>query len=115
MESVRRNGVCLRGTMGIPEFSRSGGLQSVDMKFRRALDLFASVVSIESKAGVKTRHQNIDIVIVKEQLEGFCEYEFVCDNLIYHCCKEKNMSKMTFFANSLTNQFYEPNPSRFCP
>lgn len=32
--SVRRNGVCLRGIMGVPEFSRTGALDSVDMKFR---------------------------------------------------------------------------------
>jgi len=34
----------LRGIMGVPEFSRPVSLDPVDMKFRRALDLFANVV-----------------------------------------------------------------------
>jgi len=38
------------------------------------LDLFANVVHIRSMPGVTTRHKNVDLVIVREQMEG----EFSC-------------------------------------
>jgi len=72
--SVRRNGVCLRGIMGVPEFSRTGALDSADMKFRRALELFANVVTVKSMEGLQTKHKNVDMVIIREQIEGECEY-----------------------------------------
>ena len=70
VESVRRNNVCLRGIMGTPESSRTGDLGSIDMKFRRALDLFANVVRVTSIDGLPTRHHNVDMVIIREQIEG---------------------------------------------
>ena len=37
---------------------------------RRELDLFANVVRINSLPGYKTRHNNLDFVIIREQTEG---------------------------------------------
>ncbi len=74
--SVEDNGVCLRGIMGVPELSRTGGLDSIDMRFRRALDLFANVVTVKSHPGIPTRHHNIDMVVIREQIEGECEWSF---------------------------------------
>lgn len=34
------------------------------------MDLFANVVHVRSLPGIKTRHQNIDSVIIREQTEG---------------------------------------------
>ena len=38
--------------------------------FRNELDLFANVVVIKSLPGFKTRHNNLDFVIIREQTEG---------------------------------------------
>jgi isocitrate dehydrogenase (NAD+) len=40
------------------------------MKLRRSLDLFSNVVHIKSLTGLKTRHQGLDFVIIREQTEG---------------------------------------------
>lgn len=40
------------------------------MKLRNDLDLYANVVHVRSLPGVKTRHQDIDTVIIREQTEG---------------------------------------------
>ena len=36
----------------------------------RQLDLYANVVHVRSMPGVKCRHNNIDVVIIREQTEG---------------------------------------------
>lgn len=40
------------------------------MRLRRKLDLFANVVHVKSLPGYKTRHNNLDLVIIREQTEG---------------------------------------------
>ena len=37
---------------------------------RQDLDLFANVVRAKSWPGIKTRHNNLDFVIIREQTEG---------------------------------------------
>lgn len=69
-ESVVKNQVCLMGHLATPEFSRTGSLDSLGMKFRRELDLFANVVRIKNRQGIPTRHNNVDLVIIREQIEG---------------------------------------------
>ena len=38
--------------------------------YRSELDLFANVVVIKSLPGLKTKHNNLDFVIIREQTEG---------------------------------------------
>lgn len=40
------------------------------MLYRRKLDLFANVVHVNSLPGYSTRHNNLDLVIIREQTEG---------------------------------------------
>lgn len=40
------------------------------MKLRNSLDLYANVVHVKSLPGVKSRHSNIDCIIIREQTEG---------------------------------------------
>ncbi|XP_014673064.1 PREDICTED: isocitrate dehydrogenase [NAD] subunit beta, mitochondrial-like isoform X2 [Priapulus caudatus] len=68
--SIKRNGVCLKGVISSPHRADYGELQSVNIKMRRALDLFANVVHAKSIPGFPTRHENLDFVIIREQLEG---------------------------------------------
>lgn len=69
LQSVKRNRVALKGT-----FHTSMDLYSppsVNMRLRKDLDVFASVVKCRTLQGVKSvRHKNIDCVIVRENTEG---------------------------------------------
>ncbi|KAK7861745.1 hypothetical protein R5R35_014376 [Gryllus longicercus] len=68
--SIAKNGICLKGILATPDYSHTGELQTLNMKLRRALDLYANVVHVKSLPGVKCRHQNVDTVIIREQTEG---------------------------------------------
>lgn len=72
--------------MTTPDYSRTGELQTLNMKLRRALDLYANVVHVKSLPGVKSRYENVDVVIIREQIEGeysALEHESVKVN--YYC------------------------------
>jgi len=70
VESITRNGICLKGALATPDFSHTGELQSLNMKLRRALDLYANVVHVKTLPGVRSRHNNVDVIIIREQTEG---------------------------------------------
>lgn len=40
------------------------------MKLRKSLDLYSNVVHVKSLPGIRSRHQNVDCVIIREQTEG---------------------------------------------
>lgn len=52
----------LQGVLATPDHSRTGELQTLNMKLRNELDLFANVVHVRSLPGVKTRH-NVNITL----------------------------------------------------
>ncbi|XP_055676897.1 isocitrate dehydrogenase [NAD] subunit beta, mitochondrial [Lutzomyia longipalpis] len=68
--SINKNKICLKGILGTPDYSRTGELQTLNMKLRNELDLYANVVHVRSLPGVRSRHQNIDCTIIREQTEG---------------------------------------------
>jgi len=70
MASVKKNNVALKGVIGIPEVGWGGELMSMNTSLRKSLDLYANVVKVRSLPGVKSRHKNIDTVIIREQTEG---------------------------------------------
>ncbi|XP_076436236.1 isocitrate dehydrogenase [NAD] subunit beta, mitochondrial-like isoform X1 [Babylonia areolata] len=70
VESFKKNGVGLKGILTTPSSSRDGDLNTLNMKLRRELDLFANVVLVKSLPGFHTRHNNLDFVIIREQTEG---------------------------------------------
>uniref|UniRef100_A0A915HIH8 Isopropylmalate dehydrogenase-like domain-containing protein n=1 Tax=Romanomermis culicivorax TaxID=13658 RepID=A0A915HIH8_ROMCU len=63
-------GIALKGAIQTGYSSHTGELQSLNMRLKRQLDLFASVVQIKSMEGIKTKHKNLDFVIIREQTEG---------------------------------------------
>uniref|UniRef100_A0A8C9V0T6 Isocitrate dehydrogenase [NAD] subunit, mitochondrial n=1 Tax=Scleropages formosus TaxID=113540 RepID=A0A8C9V0T6_SCLFO len=67
--SVRNNGVAIKGKINNP-MAYKGDLASYEMKLRRKLDLFANVVHVTSLPGYSTRHNSLDLVIIREQTEG---------------------------------------------
>lgn len=54
--SIQKNKICLKGILATPDYSRTGELQTLNMKLRTNLDLFANVVHVRSLPGVPTRH-----------------------------------------------------------
>ncbi|MCC6337068.1 MAG: isocitrate dehydrogenase (NAD(+)) [Myxococcales bacterium] len=66
VESCLRNGVGLKGptATGI-----GGGQQSANVALRKRLDLYASLRPVKSIPGVKTRYEDVDLVVVRENTE----------------------------------------------
>jgi len=70
VDSINRNGICLKGILTTPSFSASGEADTLNIRMRNSLDLYANVVKVASIPGVKSRHSNVDLVVVREQTEG---------------------------------------------
>ncbi|KKA20662.1 Isocitrate dehydrogenase (NAD(+)), partial [Rasamsonia emersonii CBS 393.64] len=66
--SLRRNKLGLKGILHTP-IERSGH-QSFNVALRQELDIYASVVLIKNIPGYKTRHENVDLCIIRENTEG---------------------------------------------
>ncbi|KAL4801217.1 hypothetical protein BDV18DRAFT_149807 [Aspergillus unguis] len=66
--SLRRNKLGLKGILHTP-VERSGH-QSFNVALRQELDIFASVVLIKNIPGYQTRHDNVDLCIIRENTEG---------------------------------------------
>ncbi|XP_010531008.1 PREDICTED: isocitrate dehydrogenase [NAD] regulatory subunit 3, mitochondrial isoform X2 [Tarenaya hassleriana] len=67
IESVKKNKVCLKGGLATPV---GGGVSSLNMQLRKELDIFASLVNCFNVPGLATRHENVDIVVIRENTEG---------------------------------------------
>jgi isocitrate dehydrogenase (NAD+) len=66
VESVRHNGVALKGPMGT---AIAGGAPSVNVALRKTLDLYANLRPVKNMPGVKSRIEDVDIVLVRENTE----------------------------------------------
>ncbi|XP_043478911.1 isocitrate dehydrogenase [NAD] subunit gamma, mitochondrial [Leptopilina heterotoma] len=66
--SIRRNGVALKGN--IETRSKEASVLSRNVALRNELDLYVNVLHCVSYKGVRSRQQNIDIVIIRQNTEG---------------------------------------------
>ena len=66
LESIRKNKVALKGPITTPVGT---GFRSVNVALRKELDLFACVRPCKSYPGVRSRYENIDLVIIRENTE----------------------------------------------
>jgi isocitrate dehydrogenase (NAD+) len=66
IEAVRRNHVALKGPMAT---AIAGGAPSVNVALRRTLNLYANVRPVKNLPGVKSRFENVDIVLIRENTE----------------------------------------------
>ncbi|MHB8857881.1 MAG: isocitrate/isopropylmalate dehydrogenase family protein [Thermoleophilia bacterium] len=66
LESIRQTGVALKGPVTTPVGS---GFRSVNVTLRQTLDLYVNLRPALSIPGVKSRYENIDLVIVRENTE----------------------------------------------
>lgn len=67
IQAIREHKVALKGPCTTPIGS---GFQSVNVRLRKTLDLYAAVRPVRNLPNVKTRFQNVDIVIIRENTEG---------------------------------------------
>ncbi len=67
LDSIRETGVALKGPVTTPIGT---GYTSVNVRLRKALDLYASVRPVRSLPGVPSQYENVDVVIVRENTEG---------------------------------------------
>src|SRR3954468_19054836 len=66
LESIRTNGVAIKGPITTPVGT---GFRSVNVALRKELDLYACLRPCKRYPGVRTRYENVDIVIVRENHE----------------------------------------------
>ena len=66
LESIRSNGVAIKGPITTPVGT---GFRSVNVALRKELDLFACLRPRKWYKGVRTRYENVDVVIVRENHE----------------------------------------------
>src|SRR6476646_4145673 len=77
LESVKRNKVGLKGPVTTPI---AEGFTSVNVGMRKALDLYSNLRPVKNLAGVASRFQNVDLIIVRENTEDLyagLEHEIV--------------------------------------
>ena len=66
IESIRRNGVALKGPVTTPVGT---GFRSVNVAMRKIFDLYANIRPAKTYPGVISRYDNIDLVVVRENTE----------------------------------------------
>ena len=63
LETLKRNPLALKGPITTPV---GGGFTSVNVTLRKTFDLFANVRPALSIPGVKSRYDNVDIIVVQD-------------------------------------------------
>lgn len=68
INSIKRNGVAIKGN--IETKSLQAGITSRNVAIRNELDLFVSVLNCKSYPSVRSHHQNVDLVVIRQNTEG---------------------------------------------
>jgi len=75
LDAIRETGVALKGPITTPV---GGGFRSVNVSLRKELDMYAQVRPCKSYPGVRSRFEDVDLIIVRENTEDLyagIEYE----------------------------------------
>src|SRR5216110_803339 len=67
LESILRNKVALKGPVTTPVGT---GFQSINVRLRKTLDLYANLRPVKSMPNVITRFEDIDLIVVRENTES---------------------------------------------
>ncbi len=67
LDSVLRTKVALKGPIATPI---GKGFRSVNVSLRKHLDLYANFRPAKSIPGVKSRYQDVDVIVIRENTEG---------------------------------------------
>src|ERR1041384_949479 len=66
LESILRNKVALKGPVTTPVGT---GFSSINVRLRKALDLYANLRPVLSAPNIKTRYDDVDLIVVRENTE----------------------------------------------
>jgi isocitrate dehydrogenase (NAD+) len=66
VDAIKRSKVCLKGPITTPV---GKGFRSVNVRLRKDLDCYANVRPARIIPGVRTRYDNVDMVVVRENIE----------------------------------------------
>lgn len=105
LESVRRNGVGLKGPMATPI---GKGHRSLNLTLRKELGLYANVRPCYSLPGYKTRYDDVDLVTIRENTEG--EYSGL-EHQVSSVGKRQDMYVLAYFPFMLLLTFFSPRLS----
>jgi isocitrate dehydrogenase (NAD+) len=67
LDAIREYHIALKGPCSTPI---GGGFRSINVALRKALNLYSAVRPVRSMPGVKTRFEDVDLIIVRENTEG---------------------------------------------
>ncbi len=67
LAAISRHRVALKGPVTTPI---GGGFASVNVQLRKKLNLYAAVRPVRSMPGIRTRYENVDLVVIRENTEG---------------------------------------------
>jgi isocitrate dehydrogenase (NAD+) len=67
LAAIKAHKTALKGPVTTPV---GKGFKSVNVQLRQALNLYAAVRPVKSMPGVKTKFDNVDIVVIRENTEG---------------------------------------------
>lgn len=67
VDSIKKNKIALKGPIGTPIGT---GFRSVNVELRQRLELYANFRPALSLKGVKTRYDNVDLIVIRENTEG---------------------------------------------
>lgn len=112
IESIKKNKIAIKGPITTPV---GKGFKSVNVTLRQALDLYVNLRPIKTFKGIKSRYENVDLVIVRENTEDLyagIEHKLgdygaesikiitkaACEKIVEFACdyvKENNRKKLT--------------------
>lgn len=112
IESIKKNKIAIKGPITTPV---GKGFKSVNVTLRQALDLYVNLRPIKTFKGIKSRYENVDLVIVRENTEDLyagIEHKLgdygaesikiitkaACERIVEFACdyvKENNRKKLT--------------------
>jgi len=67
LEAIEEHRIALKGPLTTPIGT---GFASVNVQLRKHFELFAAVRPVRSMPGIKTRFENVEIVVIRENTEG---------------------------------------------
>jgi isocitrate dehydrogenase (NAD+) len=99
LASIRKNKVALKGPLTTPVGS---GFRSINVALRKEFDLYANLRPAKTYAGVKSRYENIDLVVVRENTEDlYAGVEHMVGNEAAESIKiitRKGCTRIVYFA-----------------
>lgn len=76
IENLKKNRVCLKGFILAGHKFKQDSQRSLITKMKQELNIFASIVHVKSFPGIRTRHQNLNFMVIRETTEGeYCGQE----------------------------------------